>query len=305
MSQQTSLIHRRSLWFVLSGALSILSVIAIATWGLRVGIDFKGGQLIEAKFAEPVPIEELRESLQEGETANATVAESGPNTFLIRAATTEEAQLTALKTQLDKVGEWEQIRFESVGPTVGKDLTNKAVLAVVLASVAIILYIAWAFRQVPAPTNSWQFGITAAIALLHDLLITIGAFSLLGHLYGFEVDSLFITALLTVMGFSVHDTIVTYDRIRENLLEHAREMPFRDVVTSSINQTIIRSMNTSITLLLVLSSLLLLGGESIRPFIAALLIGVSVGAYSSVFLASQLLITWQEWSQRRAERRTA
>lgn len=300
-----SLLHRSSLWFTLSGILSIVSIAAIATWGLRVGIDFKGGQLVEAKFTNEVAIEQVRESLNASETTSATVAESGPNTYLIRAATTDAEQLTALKTQLDKVGEWEQIRFESVGPTVGKDLTNKAVLAVVLASVAIILYIAWAFRHVPPPTNSWQFGITAAIALLHDILITIGAFSLLGHLYGFEVDSLFITALLTVMGFSVHDTIVTYDRIRENLLEHTKDMRFRDVVISSINQTIIRSMNTSLTLILVLSSLILLGGETIRPFIAALLIGVSVGAYSSVFLASQLLITWQEWSARRAERRTA
>lgn len=186
----------------------------------------------------------------------------------------------------------------------GKDLTQKAVLAVILASIAIIMYIAWAFRKVPKPTNSWQFGITAAVALLHDLLITIGAFSLLGHLYGFEVDSLFITALLTVMGFSVHDTIVTYDRIRENLLEHMKDMTFENVVISSINQTLVRSMNTSVTLLLILSSLILLGGESIRPFIAALLIGIAVGAYSSVFLASQLLISWQRY-EKRVARRTA
>ncbi len=305
MTTRRPFIHRRSVWFGLSSVLSILSVIAIATWGLRVGIDFKGGQLIEARFKEPVTVEQVREGLAGDDTLPpSSVAESGDNAVLIR-TTASTDQLTALRTQLDQVGEWEQVRFESVGPTVGKDLTNKAVLAVALASLAIILYIAWAFRQVPKPANSWQFGITAAVALLHDLLLTIGAFSLFGHLYGFEVDSLFITALLTVMGFSVHDTIVTYDRIRENLLHHAAGMSFEDVVVSSINQTLVRSLNTSVTLALVLTSLVTLGGASIRPFIVALLVGVVVGAYSSVFLASQLLIVWQGWSERRSRKATA
>ncbi len=294
------LIHRRGVWFGLSIVLSILSIAAIATWGLRIGIDFKGGQLIEAKFKQPTTIEAVRDDLAAAPDSALPISsaiESGPNTFLIRTTATAD-QLTALRGQLDKVGEWEQIRFENVGPTVGKDLTNKAVLAVVLASVAIILYIAFAFRHVPKPTNSWQFGITAVIALLHDLLITIGAFSLFGHLYGFEVDSLFITALLTVMGFSVHDTIVTYDRIRENLLHHASGMSFADIVISSINQTLVRSLNTSLTLVLVLASLVTLGGASIRPFIAALLVGVTAGAYSSIFLASQLLVVWQAWAEK-------
>lgn len=297
----TPLIHRRGLWFGLSTVLSILSIAAIATWGLRIGIDFKGGQLLEAKFREPTTVETVRSDLAANTNLPSTsVVESGTNTFLLRTTTEKPEELTALKTQLDKVGEWDQIRFESVGPTVGKDLTQKAILAVVLASIAIILYIAFAFRHVPKPTNSWQFGVTAVIALLHDLLITIGAFSLFGHFYGFEVDSLFITALLTVMGFSVHDTIVTYDRIRENLLGHVSDgMSFVNVVTSSINQTLVRSLNTSLTLILVLTSLVVLGGASIRPFIAALLVGVVAGAYSSIFLASQLLVVWQSWAENR------
>jgi preprotein translocase subunit SecF len=300
---RTPLIHRRELWFGLSTVLSILSILAISTWGLRVGIDFKGGQLLEAKFKTTTTVEAIRADLAANTNLPSTsVIESGSNTFLLRTTTEKTEELTALKDQLNKVGEWEQIRFESVGPTVGKDLTKKAVIAVILASLAIILYIAFAFRQVPKPTNSWQFGITAVIALLHDLLITIGAFSLLGHLYGFEVDSLFITALLTVMGFSVHDTIVTYDRIRENLLSHLSDgMKFADIVTSSINQTLVRSLNTSLTLILVLTSLVVLGGSSIRPFIAALLVGVTTGAYSSVFLASQLLVVWQAWSEKRTK----
>ena len=304
--KKTPLIHRRGLWLGLSLILTTLSIVAMAVWGLRVGIDFKGGQLIEASFRKPTTIDDIRNTLGENHDLPSTTAvESGSNTFLIRTTTENTDQLTALKDQLTKIGEWDQIRFESVGPTVGKDLTKKAIIAVVLASLAIILYIAFAFRQVPAPTNSWQFGITAVIALLHDLLITIGAFSLFGHLYGFEVDSLFITALLTVMGFSVHDTIVTYDRIRENLLGHAKDMKFSDIVVSSINQTLVRSLNTSLTLVLVLLSLVVLGGSSIRPFIAALLVGVVAGAYSSIFLASQLLVIWQAWSQKRRERVSA
>ena len=297
----TPLIHRRGLWFGLSTVLSILSITAIATWGLRIGIDFKGGQLLEAKFHETTTVDVIRTDLAANSNLPSTsVVESGPNTYLLRTTTEKPEELAALKSQLDKVGEWDQVRFESVGPTVGKDLTKKAILAVVLASIAIILYIAFAFRHVPKPTNSWQFGVTAVIALLHDLLITIGAFSLFGHLYGFEVDSLFITALLTVMGFSVHDTIVTYDRIRENLLGHASDgMKFVDIVTSSINQTLVRSLNTSLTLILVLTSLVVLGGASIRPFIAALLVGVVAGAYSSIFLASQLLVVWQAWAEKR------
>ena len=295
-------VRSRVLWFGLSGVLSIASIWFLASYGLRVGIDFQGGQLIEAKFTAPVEIGALRAQLDEaavdGTVPRTAVAASNTGTFLLRTSGTPD-QLNALRQTLtDRGGEWQEVRFENVGPTVGKDLTRKAVIGVILASVAIILYIAWAFRRVPAPTNSWQFGITAVIALLHDLLITIGAFSLFGHVFGYEVDSLFITALLTVLGFSVHDTIVTYDRIRENLLQHPGG-DFETIVYSSIEQTIARSLNTSLTLIIVLLTLVLLGGTTIRPFVSAILVGISAGTYSSIFLASQLLIVWQQFIRRR------
>lgn len=294
-------IMNRVFWFGFSVILSILSVAAIATWGLRIGIDFKGGQLLEARFTEPTTIQEVRELIASTpDVPGATVATSSENSFLIRLAADEPDQIEVLRHALtEKIGEWQEIRFESVGPTVGRDLTRKAILGVALASLAIILYIAWAFRRVPAPTSSWQFGITAIIALLHDLLIATGAFALFGHLYGFEVDSLFITALLTVMGFSIHDTIVVYDRIRENLIDHPG-VQFESVVTHSIQQTIVRSLNTSLTLIIVLIALLLLGGSTIRPFISALLVGVACGTYSSIFLASQLLVVWQRYAPKRS-----
>ena len=210
----------QKLWFSLSIFLICLAIASLVSWGLRVGIDFSGGQLLEAQFADQTDINQVREILDDANSQeiipNYSISKTDSDSFLVRISANEE-ELSSLRTSLNEVGEWQEIRFENVGPTVGKDLTRKAVIGVVMASIAIILYISWAFRQVPPPTNSWQFGITAIIALIHDLIITIGAFSALGHFLGYEVDSLFITALLTVLGFSVHDTIVTYDRIRENL----------------------------------------------------------------------------------------
>ncbi|MBI4022873.1 protein translocase subunit SecF [Candidatus Berkelbacteria bacterium] len=293
---------QRRMWFTLSLVLTLASVALLWGYGLRIGIDFTGGQLLELRYLAPVASENLRDRVTQAEAAGiipaASVAPTDEASFLIRTRASSE-ELDRLRTTLSEVGEWEELRFENVGPTVGQDLTRKAIWAIVLASGAIILYIAWAFRRVPAPTNSWRFGVTAVIALLHDLLITVGAFALLGHLFGYEVDSLFITAMLTVMGFSVHDTIVTYDRIRENLLRNPTA-PFEDVVNVSVAQTVVRSISTSLTLVLVLTTLLLLGGSSIRAFTSALLIGVIVGVYSSIFLAAQLLIVWQKVKSNRA-----
>lgn len=295
-------IRSRILWFGLSGVLTIASIYLIATHGLKIGIDFQGGQLLEAKFSNTTEIEAVRTIFDDalnGDTfPRVSVAPSGTNTFLLRTSATPEQLTTIRQTLTDKIGEWQETRFENVGPTVGKDLTRKAILGVVLASIAIILYIAWAFRRVPAPTSSWQFGVTAVIALLHDLLITIGAFALFGKLFGFEVDSLFITALLTVLGFSVHDTIVTYDRIRENLIKFPGGN-FEEIVYGSIEQTVARSLNTSLTLIIVLITLVILGGTTIRPFVSAILVGITTGTYSSIFLAAQLLIVWQQYAIRR------
>ncbi len=293
----------RTLSLTLSSLLALGSIVAITALGLEVGIDFKGGELMELRFAQSVTTQQIRSALAAGEREaalpHATVAPASGDTVIVRLASSDQSQAEAVRAYLSQtVGEHEQVRFERVGPTVGQDLTRKAILGVILASLGIILYIAWAFRRVPKPTSSWQFGLTAIVALIHDLLITTGAFALLGATLGYEVDSLFITALLTVMGFSVHDTIVTYDRIRENLLR-APTGDFETTVNTSIQQTIVRSLNTSLTLLLMLLALLFLGGASIRPFISALTIGIAVGTYSSIFVASQLLVVWQKLAARR------
>ncbi len=195
-----------------------------------------------------------------------------------------------------QVGEFQETRFDSVGPVVGKELTRNAFYQLILVSLGIVLYLAYAFRRVPRPVTSWRFGWSAIVALIHDLLVVLGVFSLLGHFKGVEIDSMFVTAMLTVLGFSVHDTIVVFDRIRENLKVYAGQS-IEFVVNHSIAQTIVRSLNTSLTVLFVLLALLLFGGETIRWFVFALFIGVIVGTYSSIFIASPVLVLWQRWKK--------
>jgi len=191
--------------------------------------------------------------------------------------------------------------FETIGPVIGQETALNALKAILFASVLIVLYITWSFRQVPKPASSFRFGICAIIALIHDVLVVLGVFAVLGHFLGVEIDSLFVTAILTVIGFSVHDTIVVFDRIRENL-KRLGSSNFAQTANDSVIQTIDRSLNTSLTVFLVLLALLLFGGESIRWFVVALLIGIISGTYSSVFTASPLLVLWQEISDKRRKK---
>ncbi|HPN67134.1 MAG TPA: protein translocase subunit SecF, partial [bacterium] len=195
----------------------------------------------------------------------------------------------------ENFGTVKELRFEGVGPTVSKELTQKTIWAVLLASLAIILYLAWAFRNVPAPTSSWRFGICAIAALLHDVLFVLGVYSILGHFYNVEIDILFLPAILTVMSFSVHDSIVVFDRIRENLRKYTKES-FEEVVNISVNETLVRSLNVSLTVVITLLALYLFGAESIKPFLFTLIIGLISGTYSSIFNASPLLVTWHYFS---------
>ncbi len=189
-------------------------------------------------------------------------------------------------------------RFESIGPIIGKELQQKSWSAIFLAVVAIIAYIAYAFRKVSKPVASWKYGVSAVIALIHDIVIVTGIFSILGHFAGVEIDSLFITALLTILGFSVHDTIVVFDRTRENLSRHYSS-DFGQVVDDSVNQTIARSINTSLTTILVLFALYFFGGQSINNFVLALIIGILFGTYSSIFVASAIVVDWNIFDRKR------
>jgi preprotein translocase subunit SecF len=285
--------------FIFSGVLLVLGIISLIAFGLNLGIDFKGGTVTELSFAQAVDQTKVREVLAGQGLNNLQLQSTDNNGLIFRTEALEKEKhdqiLAALRSE---VGEFTEERFESIGPVIGQELKRKAFYQLGLVSLGIILYIAYAFRRVSRPITPWQFGIAAIIALLHDLFIVLGVFSLLGRFSGVEIDSMFVTAMLTVLGFSIHDTIVVFDRIRENLKVYAgQSIDF--IVNHSITQTMVRSLNTSLTVLFVLLALLLFGGESIRYFVLALFIGIIAGTYSSIFVASPILVLWQKWRMKR------
>lgn len=287
---------RRNTWYAISAALLIPCILALAIHGLNFGIDFTGGSAWEIQYTESVDTENIVQVLADNGLPSARVQQIGEEsthhylirTEEIREGSEQKKKLTdALGTLGTMIPEGESLN--TVGASVGNSIRNRSVLAVAAASVGILLYIAFAFRNTQRP---FLYGIAAIVAMLHDALIVLGVFSILGWLFDVEVDALFITALLTIIGFSVHDTIVVFDRIRENLLSHAART-FEDTVNYSIAQTLVRSVNTSLTVLITLLALYLFGGSSTKNFVLALLIGVVAGTYSSIFNASQILVSWE------------
>ncbi len=297
-----NLIKKRRIWYAISLVIIIPGLISLFSFGLKRGIDFTGGSLIELQGSANT--DTVRQIATARSLKDISILTSSDGHILLRYrddsdAVQREKNHQALKSEMSILGLTE-VRFDSVGPSVSRDITRNAILSVILASLAIVLYIALAFRKVPAPASAWSFGICAVIALLHDALLLLGVFSLLGHFFGVEIDALFVTAVLTVIGFSVHDTIVVFDRVRENLRREKK--PFAEIVNDSILETFARSINTSLTVLLTLAALYLFGGQSIRLFVLALLIGIASGTYSSIFNATPLLVTWQGLKERRAAR---
>ena len=297
------IIGKKNWYFGFSLLVLIPGIIALFLWGLNLSIDFKGGSRLTLGFKDTVSNSNIAAVTKILEDQKIKVASIEKSDKVIFARTTpiDSVQnnkfISSLAKEFKDVKEQE---FETIGPTIGQETTLNALTAVLIASILIILYITWSFRQVPKPASSLRFGICAIIALIHDVLVVVGVFAILGHFFNVEVDSLFVTAILTVIGFSVHDTIVVFDRIRENLRKTG-SANFAKTVNDSILQTIDRSLNTSLTVILVLIALLLFGGDSIRLFVIALLIGITSGTYSSIFNASPLLVLWHEQSNKRQE----
>lgn len=304
------IIHHRKIYFIISGALCLISIVSLAIWGLNLGIDFTGGTLMEIKFIETRPSnQEIRESLKDLDSTGSpqvdlgkiVVQPSGEQGVILRFKDVDEDTHQEILKKLKEsfLGEesdeiLSEERFESIGPVIGQELKRKAIWAIIIVLIAIILYIAWAFKKVSYLISSWKYGLIASIALLHDILIVLGLFSILGRFVSVEVGTPFVAALLTILGYSVNDTIVVFDRIRENLYKYEVE-DFEGTINQSVNQTIRRSLNTSLTTLLVLLAVYFLGGATIRYFILALIAGVIVGTYSSIFIASPLLVAWRRW----------
>lgn len=298
---ELKIIKKRKIWYILSSSLILLSIASLIIFGLKPSIDFTGGTLMELKLSDNVNksvdtstgntfANFLNENVANTDTGNIKVQKSDNNYFILRFKEISQEDKTKLvETLKEKVDpDMTETNFESVGPTLGKELQQKTTKAIIISIIAIILYVAFAFRQVSYPIKSWKYGVIGIIALVHDILITVGLFSLLGGILNIEVDALFITALLTILGYSINDTIVIYDRIRENLRKTSGE--FEDIVNKSLNETMMRSINTTTTTLLSLIAVFLFGGNTIKMFALALIVGVTLGAYSSIFVASPLLV---------------
>ena len=281
-------------WFFLFSFLVILPgvVFLIINPGLRTGIDFKGGSTMTVTFSTPVTQEELRSQLASLGQVDATVQNFGDNTYFLRTRqlsdADKEAILNSFEATLSQDGV-EVLSSDLVSPVVARETILNGMYAVVAASVGIFIYLWWAFRSVPRP---FRYGLAAIVALVHDLVIVVGIFAILGNLLGLEVNTMFLVAVLTVIGYSVNDTIVVFDRLRENVTNYGNR-GFAQNVNVSISETIGRSLNTSLTLLIVLMSLLLFGGATIRTFLLVLIIGVVAGTYSSIAVASQVLVVWE------------
>lgn len=281
----------RYLFFAFSLCFLIPGLISLAIKGLQPSIDFTGGSLWEIQVTQPEAIAQLnREKVQEvvgSDYEVSAVQQSGPDTTIIRGkAITNEQKMAAGQKLQQQFGAMKEVRFETVGPTLGAELLQKALVAVVLVSILITIYVAWQFKNV-------KYGVSAILAMFHDSLILLGAFSIFGALFGVEVDVLFVTALLTTLSFSVHDTIVVFDRIREVQNRHPR-IPYQEIANAAVLETLSRSINNSMTIIIMLLSLVLLGGETIRWFAVALLIGAITGTYSSTFTAVPLVVVWEE-----------
>ena len=299
-----NIIGHKKIFLTSSGLLVLLGILAVSAFGFREGIDFAGGTLWSLEFKDGASLAEVKSFFSETlkKEIVATADSAGAYQARLESISEEDHQkfLSALR---EKFGEVNELSFQSIGPSIGAELRRNALIAVLLVLIGISAYIAFAFRKISAPVASWKYGAVTLITLLHDIAIPAGMFAVLSHYLGVEGDTNFIVALLVVMGFSVHDTIVVFDRIRENLLRAKSRENLSEIVNQSVNETFARSVNTSLTLVIMLVGLYVLGPETLRYFILTILVGVLAGTYSSIFVASPLLTVWHNWSRRGAKKR--
>tara|TARA_B100001964_G_C14226080_1_gene597722 strand:+ start:55 stop:948 length:894 start_codon:yes stop_codon:yes gene_type:complete len=293
------IIQKKNIPFTISTILFTVSVILLVVVGIKPGIDFTGGTLIQLRFEGERPERAALQTVVEGlELGNVLIQPADSDSHIVKMAYLEEDDHQRLLSSVRTAYESEEYKVveesvETIGPSISSDLRSRSIKAGLGVVIAIILFIAYSFRKVSKPVSSWKFGITAIIALLHDVIITMGVFVLLGHFLGVEVGIPFVVAMLTILGYSVNDTIVVFDRIREKLMRKEYKN-FAETVNVGVNETIPRSINTSVTTLLVLLGLCIFGGESVRFFSLSLVIGIILGTYSSLFLASPLLVWWEK-----------
>lgn len=297
------IVKNRNVFFTVTGAVVLVALASIFVFGLPLGTDFSGGVLAEVRyFGERADAYAIEAALAERGIIGYSLREAENNAYILRAGNLTDEQRAALPElfSLDGVHAVTVEKLTEVGPTIGVELRNKAVVALLLVLIAILLFIAFAFRKVSEPVSSWVYGFIALITLCFDVLVPVGFFAYVGSLTGAQVDVLFVTAVLTVLGYSVHDTIVVFDRTRENLRlnrERNRREDFAETAGRALNQTLTRSINTSLTTAAALAALFFLGPESTKIFSLTLLVGIIAGTYSSICLATPLLVAWEKYRQ--------
>lgn len=296
-----NIIGYRKFWVILSAILIVLSIGVIVFFRPNFGIDFTGGTLVEIKTPNINSSSELRTKLEQIlQSKEITIQQSGSNQLIIKTKSLEGENYTEFEKNLkNSVADVNILQRETIGSVVGKDLTRKAIYAILIASALIIIYLAYAFRSVPRSVSSWAFGTIAISVLVHDIAVSLAVFCVLAKILGFEIDSMIVVAILTILGFSVHDTIVIFDRIRENIIKN----PQNDLAQNanrSVNQTFARSLNTSLTVILVLIAMIILGGSTIQPFVIMLAVGIALGTYSSIFIAATTLVLWYEYKKKKS-----
>ena len=282
--------------FTFSVVITIAAIVCVFSYGLKLGVDFKGGSIIELEFANARPrIGEIQKELDGLQLKELSINFAGANGVIIKTSELSEAThqqiLINLKTKFGETNIDEK-RFDSIGPTIGQELKSRSILAIIIVLIAVIIYIALVFRKLSRTLSPWAMGISAVAALIHDVAIPMGVFAILGRFYNVEMGAIFLAAALTILGYSVSHTVVVFDRVRENIVRGKAKEDFGVTVHHSIMQTLSRSLNTTFTTLLALIAIYLFGGESVKYFALALIIGIFLGAYSSIFIASPILVWW-------------
>ncbi|MBU1348758.1 protein translocase subunit SecF [Patescibacteria group bacterium] len=292
------IVANRIVYYVFSGVLVGGSLVALAIFGLKQGIDFTGGSILSARFdARPTPIE-VEQTLAPLDLGGIVVQPVGEKDMNIRLKELDEpTHQQVMETLRSSYGTVTELQFNSIGPAIGKELRQKSTLALIIVLLAILAYVAWSFRKVSMPIQSWKYGAITLFSAFHDVIVPVGLFAILGKYAGVEIGTSFIAAVLTIMGYSINDTIVVLDRVRENLQRGGGL--FEDIVERSVQQTMLRSLNSSLTTILAMGAVYFFGGASIKDFALALIVGVAVGTYSSIFIMSPLLVTWDRWDKKR------
>lgn len=300
-------IKYRKIFYAISLILVIASFVALGIWGVKPGIDFTGGTLVEMSYPDGRPDQEAVAAklalIDPAASIRPSATNDGGLEYIVRMKPVAQSEKAVITSALSLDGTFKVVEknFASIGPVLGAEALRKSIVSIILVIIAIVLFITFAFRKVAEPVSSWKYGLIAIVALVHDVIIPTGVFAVLGHFAGYEVDTLFVTALLVVLGFSVHDTIVVFDRVRENLhnASTSTKKPFDEVVGASVGQTFTRSINTSLTTLIALVVLYILGGSTTEHFSLALIIGIAAGTYSSIFIGSPLLVTIEKWGKKK------